>query len=477
MDRIKAIALSFLATVGPAAVLFVTVMVASPVVQAADCIFFPLAIVSVLLNVPIGIVGVFALHGGSVCVGIVSSNLAVFNVGGTTYTADTNPALTASAKTGFVISLIMFLLLIPISIFIWLIRCVVILANKRYAERVCEEVGKVFRKLLIMVVVCIVGLSVSCINLGLLALQDAKYAVDNFEFSFAELSCIGKEWVGLSNESYTYDLKYTFQNNSKFEGGIRGDIIIENKEGVKIELGDKNITVYAPPMYQRDFEKHEVRYYFYVSIKEKKINDMLQSNLNDIKIHLEIEEANWGKNRVREYKQAKVIMLKDFGAHTNEKLTEGQGESTNETKYQNAIIKYNQGDYEEAKAIFASLGNYKQSIDYVEMCYDKIFYKNMEQSLITVAGKDAILPDDYVIHTAYSENYYVYYEGDYYSSFYADFYINSAEMEEYINSFIIKLINNGYSCIDEGTYKKGNTIIQFGYFYGDDYFTYYAFKI
>ena len=108
MDRIKAIALSFLATVGPAAVLFVTVMVASPVVQAADCIFFPLAIVSVLLNVPIGIVGVFAMHGGSVCVGIVSSNLAVFNVGGTTYTADTNPSLTASAKTGFVISLIMF---------------------------------------------------------------------------------------------------------------------------------------------------------------------------------------------------------------------------------------------------------------------------------------------------------------------------------------------------------------------------------
>lgn len=485
MIKLKAIGASFLVTVVPTLVIFVCCMAGGYIVNKVyDELFSIMAFIGLILLIPIGIVGFYAFFGGISSMSSVYACLQIFKIGNKMYTINTNPSATSTAAFGFVISLILFLLMVPISVFVWLAFSIVILCSHKKAEYVISVLEDPFEKPKKLIAVCLGSLCVACVNFGLLALQDSIYAVNNFDFSYIELSCTGKEWEGRSNEAYSYDLKYNFQNVSKKEGGLRGAIVVELRNSdVRLELKDKNLTVYAPPLYQRDFNKHEVYYYFYVPVGETRINNMLQTNLNNARIYLEITEADWGNTKVRHYKKPKVIMLKDFGVPSNNTPSPNPGTSdsqdgnTNETEYQNAITKYNQGDYEGAKAIFSSLGTYKQSLDYVELCEDKIFYKTMEQSLITVAGNNAILPDKYVLYLSYSPNEYIYYNGSYRLGFYADFYSDSAEIEEYINSFILKLINNGYSEIDNGTYKKENTIIQLGYFVGDSYFTYYAFKI
>lgn len=133
--------------------------------------------------------------------------------------------------------------------------------------------------------------------------------------------------------------------------------------------------------------------------------------------------------------------------------------------------------YEQALIAFNKLGDYKLSLDYVTRCEDKLFYIQMEKELIAVAGENAILPDDYELYISYSSNDTIYYKYDTYIGFSADFYCDRYEMLSYLKEFDKKLVNNAYSLLNEGVYKKESTIIQFFYFEGDDYFTYQAFKI
>lgn len=492
MSKISAILKSFVMTVVPAIPLyFFTYFGIFKYSYWYEEIFFPTNLLIIIVLLPLiymSICGAMevikALKISLVEVGGEKDSYVIRSNGMGTYRIT---KISAADKKNSKFLLILFegILLSPFVIILWLIQTVKIILSNKY----CEEINQLFNNSRYNILLYCLFVVIACpspfINDAILAGQDRVYSVANFEYSYVELSCTGKEWEGFSNESYIYDLKYNFKNTSKKAGGLRGSIVIESRNcNAKFELRDKNLTVYAPPLQQRDFEKHEVYYYFYVPISETNVNNMLQSNLNDVKIYLDVKESNWGDNKVRHYKEGEVVILKDFGALSNENPLPNPGggagsQETNtiETKYQNAITKYNQGDYEGAKAIFSSLGNYKQSLDYVELCEDKVFYKTMEQALVNVAGSNAILPNDYSLYTSYSENEYIYYNGSYRLGFCADLYSNSVEIEEYINSFISTLVNNGYSNIDDGTYKKGNTIIQIGYFDGDSYFTYQAFKI
>ena len=75
MKKLRAIGISFVVTVGPALVLFGSVMLGIPIVEASKDLFFPLSILGVLLNIPLGLVAVMAIYGGSFCTKIVYSNL------------------------------------------------------------------------------------------------------------------------------------------------------------------------------------------------------------------------------------------------------------------------------------------------------------------------------------------------------------------------------------------------------------------
>lgn len=317
VKKLFAIGLSFLVTVGPAIVLFGSIILAIPIVNNVfNNMFFPLSIIGVFLCIPIGIVAVFALSSGMSCVGVVISNLVIFKIGNNEYWIDTNPSASATAKFGFVLSLIMFFLMIPISVFMWAISSMIILFSEKRADTIIENSSDSCKKLLIMFLVCVFGLSLSSINFGLVALQDEKYSVDKFNFQYVDFEYVGNEWVGLVGEKCQYDLTYKFQNNSSKKGGLKGSIVIENKNGVKLELKDKDLSIYSAPLYQRDFEEHLVYYYFYIPIDDAETNAMLKSKSEELRISLIVYTANWDsgiETKSRDYKRGKQIILKDFG--------------------------------------------------------------------------------------------------------------------------------------------------------------------
>lgn len=377
------------------------------------------------------------------------------------------------------------ILLSPIVLLFWVYQVFKILFSNDYSDFInsfFDEIGakEVFKFVVVIIISVIFAFSGDL----LLMSQDAKYTPDMFNFTYVSLEYDGDDWGGnLLGQSSVYYLRYEFQNTGKIKGGLEGDIIIEGRDGTKLELKDENLSVY--PSNERDFEKHLVEDYIYVSKSDLATNNMLKSDSKDIKITLVIKVAGWEGGLVREYDEGKQVVLKNFG-ETSGSQQPGQppqqggtsgGVQTTEQKYQQAISLYNNGKYAEALEIFEDLNNYKQSADYIDACEEKLFYVQMENELASVAGSNAILPDNYMLQTSYSANEYILYNGNYYLGFYADFYCHRLNMQEYIYGFITKLINNGYSYVSDGVYKKANTIVQFGYFEGDDYFTYQAFKI
>lgn len=151
-----------------------------------------------------------------------------------------------------------------------------------------------------------------------------------------------------------------------------------------------------------------------------------------------------------------------------------------ENNYKEAVSLYNQGKYSEAQVIFESLGEYKDSAWYADQCENKAFYQEMETHLHDVAGSNAILPDNYTLYLAYNYNDYFYYNHTEYRAFFCDFRISASEESSYISKFKTKLISNGFTAMDNNTYKKGSTMIYISDIqegYTDNYINYYAWKI
>ena len=367
----------------------------------------------------------------------------------------------------------------PLVIIVWIIQIFRIIMSQPY----CETINKTFNEnrsgAIFYLCLSIASILICCSNFAILPLQDKKYSVDSFNFEYVSFEYTGKEW----GEKWQYDLKYEFQNNGSKLGKLHGDIIIEGRNGLQYKIEDKNLTVYSASLYYPDFNKQLVYYYFYVPKAEVELNNMLKSNNNDFKIYLSVSYSDWDSNRIRNYKNGKQIILKDFGNNnqfpTPQKPDSGEGTeiSSTEQKYQQAITLYNSGEYEQALAKFNELGNYKQSVNYVTKCEDKLFYVQMEKDLVSVAGNNAILPNNYELYFSYSKDYYIYYDYDYHLGFSADLYSSQLDIQSFLNNFETKLVNNGYSCLSSGVYKKDNTVILLGYFEGDSYFTYQAFKI
>ena len=67
-----------------------------------------------------------------------------------------------------------------------------------------------------------------------------------------------------------------------------------------------------------------------------------------------------------------------------------------------------------------------------------------------------------------------------YRAFYCDFKISASEESSYISKFKTKLISNGFTAMDNNTYKKGSTMIYISDIqkeYTDNCINYYAWKI
>lgn len=319
MIKLKAIGMSFLITVGPSVVVFGCLMMAAPIVDIVfNELFIPVSFLGIIFAIPIGIVMFVAFFGGISCCGVAYSNLVIFKVDGNLHTVDLNPGAKSSAGLGFVIHLILFLLMIPISIFIWLASSIVILFSKKRAEIIIENSSEHTNKIFLLIVICVGALTLSCANFGLVALQDLKFSVSNFQFNYNRF-----EYTGIENEFSVsggqcgYELEYKFQNVGNSNGWLNGDIVIEGKNGLKYKIEDKNLSVYSAPLYKPDFHKHSVCFYFYVSVNQSEINSMLQSNIDNLKIMLVVNSSNWDykwdSNTTRTYKNGKQIILKDFG--------------------------------------------------------------------------------------------------------------------------------------------------------------------
>ena len=504
-NKLKAIGISFLVTVSPAAVVFACCMFAGVIFNDVyNALFFPTSLLGILLLIPIGIVCAFALSGGVSCVSIVYSNLAIFKFGDNIYKIDANPNVSSSAKLGFIISIVMFLLMIPISVLIWIASSIVILFSQRRTKVVLENSKDSFKKLAIVLVGCIGALGLGCINFGLLALQDAKYSVDNFDFKYISFEYDMEDWGGnLLGQCSVYYFTYEFQNTGTVKGGLSGDIIIEIKNGEKIKIiSDEGLTPY--PSSEDDFEKHVRKTYLYVPVSNTQANNTLKNNLNDVKIYALVTYAGWEggfiESRGRNYDNPIEIVIKDFGVG-GKTQSPGQtgGENpgtglTNEQKYQQAKGLYNQGKYQEAYDIFIQLGSYSDSSIWANNCEEKMAEQSRLESLNQF--KQYLSYIDNNIPVPSMVEYWgtagigtTYYEGSYRNCVYGPGYIyNMANGLSFVSNYESELIAAGYAKVTGGSsyndcdyyYKKGDVVVGFNNLinnYYDFYLYMVAFKV
>jgi hypothetical protein len=157
---------------------------------------------------------------------------------------------------------------------------------------------------------------------------------------------------------------------------------------------------------------------------------------------------------------------------------------TDEDLYQQAIILYQAGSFEDAIIIFEALGDYQNSSHYVDLCEEKLWNAAwnaaLEEALYERAGEDALLPDDYVIVLSYFTNVYVYYKFNEYRSFFTKLIVPIEESNTYLANFFSKLVSNSFVLVDTNTYQKGQTIIQVTNVIEENerfMIEYYAFKI
>ena len=380
------------------------------------------------------------------------------------------------------------ILLSPVVLLFWVYQVFKILFSNNYSDFINSFYDERSKDIVKFVIVIILSVVMAFSSELMLVLQDAKYSVNNFDFKYVSFEYGGDDWGGNNlGQCSVYYLTYEFQNVGNIKGGLSGDIIAELKTGEKIKIiSNDSLTPYYPS-YERDFERYSRNCYWYLPLSNIQANNTLKNNLNEVKIYALVTYAGWEggviESQGRTYDNPVEIVIKDFGVGGQTQSPGQTGgdnsgtELSTEQKYQQAITYYNNGQYEQALEIFGNLGDYKQSSDYVLACEEKLFYVQMEKDLYSVAGNNAILPDNYLLNLSYSANEYTYYSGNYYLSFYANFYCHRLEMQEYLNNFITKLICSGYSYVNDGVYKKDNNIIKFEYFEGLDSFDYYAFKI
>lgn len=108
---------------------------------------------------------------------------------------------------------------------------------------------------------------------------------------------------------------------------------------------------------------------------------------------------------------------------------------------------------------------------------DAAWENDMLRALAQMAGKEAILPDDWEMYS-YSSNETIEHNESYYQCFYADMHVPDNQTDSYMNAFRNKLLKHGYSELNSNCYRKNSTIVYFTdpEWYYDSYgFGYYAF--
>lgn len=280
-------------------------------------------------------------------------------------------------------------------------------------------------------------------------------------FGFYPPKYISIEVVGKTNSvrgSYNISkIDFVVANSADFDiSYIYGDMILYNGN---TKVGKYNVS------FNGNYESsssHKV----YVEFSEYNSSSLYNTTFTNLGITFNISKLRFNGD-YKEYNYDYFTVLKEIG-----------DSSSLENNYQYAISLFNNGDYLLAKEIFKSLDDYKDSYNYVVLCDDKYYKKELENNLHNIAGNSAVLPDNYEIYLSYSTNSSIYYNNVYYDSvFSCDLLVNSSN---YIEEFNNKLLNLGFTKVEENTYKKGLTIIKItdpidGY--SSRYIDYYAWKI
>ena len=89
------------------------------------------------------------------------------------------------------------------------------------------------------------------------------------------------------------------------------------------------------------------------------------STYEELEIAFKITEASFADYTYKEYTDSKEIIIKESDGGVG-------GLEKTENSYQQAVSLYEQGRYEEAKPLFESLNNYKDSISYYNWCCEQI---------------------------------------------------------------------------------------------------------
>ena len=201
----------------------------------------------------------------------------------------------------------------------------------------------------------------------------------------------------------------------------------------------------------------------YVTFTETESNSLYNTSYDDLGVTFQITVLTI-KYTDHEYSGDSMI-LKPIG-----------NLSATENNYRYAVTLHNQGKYSEALPLFQSLGDYKESEQYAKVCEHKSFYEILENDLYSMAGGNAILPDDYSVQSYSSSDYF-----GWQKCFSATLDVPASQGDAYRTAFITKLKSNGYTEQDAYTYIKGLTTIYIDYvtYYDEQthgYMHYYAWK-
>ena len=237
-----------------------------------------------------------------------------------------------------------------------------------------EWLGENFGKIIIPLLI-VAGIVIGIVSCN--AQEKKKYSHENISISVLSKENQGTDYDGTLKILFKIKVK----NGCTVDiSGLDGLMTLRNANGTDLDVVSVDLsgTAYAG-------KENTWTLTLRVNPKYEYAEELWYSTYEDLEIAFKITEASFADYTYKEYTDSKEIIIKTSSGGVS-------GLETIENSYQNALNLYNQGRYEEAKQMFAELGSYKDSRNYYDWCCSHIENAAIEKenAIKEAAYKDAL---------------------------------------------------------------------------------------
>ncbi len=276
-------------------------------------------------------------------------------------------------------------------------------------EKKKERAKKILKCIIPIAIIATIIIIISCLLLNKKSANEELYKSENFDVEVTnKINTESDNWLS----DYAYIFKFKITNNSTKEiTHLIGIMTVDNIRNEHLFVGEISLS---GSIASGNYGSWNVTAY---SSSNETGLELYNTQYSGLNIYFRITDISFADGVYKEYENQDIKIKSADPNYVN-------------PKYTNAMNLYNQGKYKEAKAEFEALGNYKDSVNMLRLCNQKILEINQAEYQKGV---------NFLNQKNYAEAY---------KSFkiaidYLDSYTKIQEIQNTVEDNAKKLINNG----------------------------------